>query len=1061
MKVSAKDAQVTVSPDTTVRMRSAARPPPRPTFAAEVPPRKRAPVRSATAAESAAGVLRWVMLVGVLGPVTVRIGAMDRHMRGQRQTDLLTVLLQRRGTSVPSEVLLDLVWGESPSAPGVAAVHTAVARLRRQFSDDLVETVATGYRLGSSVVTDEDDFVERVRRGRHATRTGDVEGAITLYRTGLALWRGAAAYEGADLSLVRADRARLEELRCSTAEDLAAALLDGSGPTDLVEALELAEALVREFPLRERPYALAMHAAYRSGRQVDALETYRTLRRRLRGELGIEPSPALSALHEDVLAHDPRLDRAVTQPSGPARPGSAPVTARHRRTARIAAPATPTVGRSGEVDDVLSSLTEGRRLVTIVGPGGVGKSRLLAEVGLVIADRGTPAAYLDLSSVGAVGVDELVDALAQSVGLPDPGSIALEALVASMRATDLVLLVDEAEWAPGAVATVVRAVLDGCPRVRFVVTSRVPLDTLGERRLLLGPLACPDEEANAASVAAAPAVRLLVARLTDQAPDLVLDDAAMAQMGAIARRVDGLPLALEIVAGYASSTTIADLLALVSAPLDVSATDRERPTRHRTLRETLVWSVDRLNADQQAVFRRLGVFVGPFDLAAAAAVVGPVGGETTGHEGPDGPEVPGIVRSLVREALVQVDREGPELRFRMLRTVRELALESLAADGSATATAARHRRWFAERWAGEQRSDELIEAVRSQYGDYVEALRSALEACDGASAADIVMALTRYWLFGSWNGPGLRWSTRTIDSGILTPLQRARVQVQRASLALALAPALARADAEEAAPVLAEADERDWLVTAHTASALERYASGDRDGALRSARASVAVARTTGPERLADALGVEALTLAASGEDEAARAVIAEASDLVRESGSVAARISVSSNLALALVDIGDFDRALRLLDEVGAAIPGLLGAPPDFFMLNLGWAALGAGDLDRAREAFTVGIGAGAAARADRHTAEGYAGLACVVAHERPEEGEQVIALAGELARRVGLALTPGQQGCVDSALAPLVGDGPDRRHSAVESTLGWSDTSLAAELHALLAARPPAGAG
>jgi DNA-binding SARP family transcriptional activator/predicted ATPase len=960
------------------------------------------------------------MLLEVLGPLSLRVGEQDVPLRGQRPRDVLAVLAQRRGAAVPAEVLLELVWETRAPSLTVAAVHTVVARLRSLVDEELVQTAPTGYRLGRLVELDEDGFATRVTRGREARSAGEHSRAIDELHAALGMWRGPDAFADVSDHLVDGDRARLDELRSAAAEDLAAALLAGSDLARPGEALDVATGLIARHPLRERPYALAMRAAYRLGRQADALETYRRLRQRLHEDLGVEPSPELAALFADVLA---QRDTVVRD-----EPGSTP---RRASMTLVAAPTTPTVGRDTELTAVLDALSQGHRLITVTGPGGVGKSRLLAEVGTALARQGRASAHLDLAPVGDAGTDEVVDALARSVAAHDTGSVTLDAVVAALRPLELVLLVDEAEWAPETVAAVLGALLEGCPGVAVVVTSRVPLNVSGERRLLLTPLALAPEGAPPSDVAASPAVRLLVDRLADHAPDLQLTEADVLRVGDIARRVDGLPLALEIVAGYAASRSVAELLALTLRPLDVTATDRGRSGRHRSLRETLLWSVDRLDPPRRRVFGRLGVFAGPFDLAAAVSVVG---------EGA-APDVPEVVRGLVREALVQLEREGDVLRFRMLRTVRELAWESLATESERAQTMRRHRNWFARRWRGHPRSDALVEDVRRHYGDHVAALRSALDERDGETAGDLVLTLTQYWLFGSWTGPGLRWTTRAIDSGVLAPLERARVQVQRASLALAVDPALVHADASAAAPVLLAADDRHWLITAHTSRTLELYASGDRQGSVAAAADAVSIARTTTSERLADALGVQALALAAAGHVAGARAATDEALAIVSRGGSAAARISVCSNVSLALLDIGDPEGALSLLDDVAAEIPGLLGGPPDFFALNTGWAALGLGELGRAEDAFRAGLGP--AVMAIRSTAEGYCGLAAALVLSGAPDGCRALAVAGELAERVGLVLTPGQEASVGAARA-LCG-------TASESAQPCSDSDVMDHLRSL----------
>ncbi len=508
------------------------------------------------------------MHIGILGPLLVQRDGRAVTPSGQRPRDVLAVLLQRRGQYVPPEVILDLVWAQQAASLSVAAVHTVVARLRRGLGPDAVETHETGYRLSPAATTDAEAFGEQVRRARDVAAGRGREQAIGLFREAIGLWRSPTAYEGVSDELVLAERARLDELRSTAVEDLAAALLDQHTVGSAEEALELCTGLARRHPLRERPHGLAMVAAYRCGRQAEALEIYRSLRRRLRAELGIDPSPALAAVHAQVLAQDSALD------------GSAPPTPAVRgrpvlRARCVPVPANPTVGREADIAAVVDAVNAGRRLITVVGPGGVGKSRVLAEVAAALAGP-REVGYLDLSGLSGLDMDGLAEAAALAFGHAVPADDAVAGLVSILTPLSLVMLVDEAEWVLDAVAGVLRRVLDACPGVSFVVTSRVPLEIVGERRAVLEPLSCPPAGADVDTVTRSAAVQLLTDRLLDQVPDLAPDDAELQLLARIARRLDGLPLALELVAGHAATRTLDELADLIESPLDVAAGDRDR-----------------------------------------------------------------------------------------------------------------------------------------------------------------------------------------------------------------------------------------------------------------------------------------------------------------------------------------------------------------------------------------------------------------------------------------------------------------------------------------------------
>ena len=525
-------------------------------------------------------------------------------------------------------------------------------------------------------------LAERARRGLDRHRFLE---AADDFRAALALWRPGEALGGVSDEIVTVDRARLAEQRAQVGEELISLLVDRL-PAELADAAERAGRLIADHPLRERPYQLGMLAAYRRGRQADALALYGELRRRLLDELGVDPGPGSNALHRAILRQDPALDP--------------PEAARTRAPARLRAsclpePTSPIIAREPELSSVDAALEGGRRLVTLVGPGGVGKSRLLAELGRRWGR--SRVVYTDLSGLSGVSVEDLADVMALAHQVRVSGTSALEAIVAAVGEQRLLLLVDEAEWVSDALGPITAAVLDGCPQARVVITSRRPLELPGEHVITVLPLALPRPGSGIDQVLDAPAIQLLVERLADRGLRVARDRASARLVGEIAGGVDGLPLGLEIVAAQAASRSLDDLVTLVRKPLDVASAGRSGNPRHRSLRETVRWSAERLDEPHRRVLARLSVFAGPFDLDAARAVADPLV-----------VDFDAAVAALVRDALLIVDRSGPaRLRFRLLRTVRQLAAEQLTRDEAADARS-RHRSWYAARWRGQPRRDDLL-----------------------------------------------------------------------------------------------------------------------------------------------------------------------------------------------------------------------------------------------------------------------------------------------------------------------------------------------------------------
>lgn len=956
------------------------------------------------------------MRVGVLGPLLAEGSGGESTLRGQRPRDVLAVLLQRRGHIVPPDTLLELVWGDAARDLSASTVHTVVARLRRSLGSATIETHDAGYRLGRAVRIDSDDFDAALRRAREATAAGDATGAVAAYREAVAVWRGPRAFDGVSDELVLADRARLDEARAQTIDELAAALLATGSPSDTDEAFALITALTQDHPLREGSHRTAMLAAVRSGRQAHALEIYRALRARLRTELGIEPSPPTAALHQRILEQDPTLDLAakakvpvVRAPDsrGGLRPGP-------REAGRVPTPLTPTVGRDQEVTTVLTLLEQGRRLVTILGPGGVGKSRLLAEVGARLsADPGQEVVYVDLAGLGVSAAADIADAVSVSFRLPVSPEDPVTGLVHELTDGSLVVLVDEAEWSSPAVAEVASRILQGCPEIRLVVTSRVPLEVLGESRVLLAPLACPTEGASGADARTAPAVRLLEDRLRDHAPDMVIEDADGAHLGRWARRVDGLPLALELLAGYAASRTLAELEPLVEAPLDVASPEVGHRPRHRSLRDTLVWSVERLSPSERTVLRRLGVFAGSFDVSAARAVVG-------GSKQPVAVE--GALGALVREALVHLDRRGPRTRVRLLRTVRDLALEELTSAGEIEQVRQRHREWYAARWRGQPLHDELVIEVGESYDDYLEALRQALAARDARSVADLAIALGRRWAFAEAAGVGVRWLERVLAADLLGPVETARVQV----LLVGLAHHVSWTDSPHLVGATHEvlADDPEWLAQSLLLESVHSYVSGDLERAVAASGRMVEVAREGARSLLPEALASFAVMLATAGHRERALATADESWALIGASPTAVHFTAVVPKIGLALVDADEPQRAYDIFTTAIADVGARLGVqPPLTLVTNVGWAALG---IDRPAEALRWFGRAGTSGfHRGLFLAEDSVGSACALASLGHPDAGALLDAADELCRRHALSLSPrqGAHRAAARALAPSTG--------------------------------------
>ncbi|MFT3853257.1 MAG: BTAD domain-containing putative transcriptional regulator [Ilumatobacteraceae bacterium] len=566
-----------------------------------------------------------------------------------------------------------------------------------------------------------------------------------------------------------------------------------------------AEVAVGDEPLREQRWAMLMIALYRCGRQADALRAYQRLRAALGADLGIEPSPGLTRLDTAILCQDPMLDGApVRQLLAPARPAVS--AAAHRRSAANVASLPPSrdrlIGRERDLAE-LSVLTSAARLVTLVGVGGVGKTRLAIETARLIADRFRTTVFVDLSAVTDPAQVVTATVTALQVPIP-PGVSPAQALIASAGGAATLLVIDNAEHVVDAVAGLVELILDRCQAWRVVVTSRQALRVRGEHVRPVEPLD-----------AVSTAVDLFHDRLGRSADhDQVVE---------LCRRLDGLPLAIELAAATCRSVGIDDVVRDLDARLDVLLDRRPSDGRHTSLRATIEWSHDLLTTAERQLLRRLSVFAGSFDADAVDVVCGPLDSTTS---------IAGVLASLVDKSLAVFDHDHG--RHRLLETVRRFAAERLDAGEQATYREA-HARWYldalcarpwvdvttlhpfvpdaanliaaADWWTAQRRHREVVVLLsRSagvwvgvmQEGDVAARALAAYEQCrDRLTPCEEAIACA---FFGAALHPARRWRRRGVDVDPQLACRQAR------SNAVALA--LADADDRPAAAIDAIAELR-------------------------------------------------------------------------------------------------------------------------------------------------------------------------------------------------------------------------------------------------------------
>ncbi|MER5562993.1 BTAD domain-containing putative transcriptional regulator [Streptomyces sp. NPDC002506] len=665
---------------------------------------------------------------------------------GARLRALLTVLALRPGRAAPVGLLVDEVWGDRPPADAPAALQALVGRLRRALGHDAVFSAGSG---GYGLAAEADDIdLHRFERlaadGARALEEGDAAKAATLLDDALALWAGPALADLPEPGTLgaRAESRRLDVRRLR----LGAALALGRAGETLAELAVLCDG----HPLDEPLHALRIKALRAAGRPAEALAAYESVRATLAEELGADPGPELRSIHAELL-------NPAAEPSPPAAPAHGNLRAR----------LTSFVGREADLADIRGDL-ESARLVTLLGPGGAGKTRLsqeaadglaacwpdgvwLAELAPVEDPSGVPAAVL--TAVGArktvlhaVGADEF---RAADPHADDP----VVRLAEHCGPRRMLLLLDNCEHVIGAAAELAEYLLARCPQLVVLATSREPLGVPGELVRPVEPLPAPF------------ALRLFAERGAAARPGFRVegDPEAAAE---ICRRLDGLPLAIELAAARLRMLTPRQIADRLDDRFQLlTSGSRTVLPRQQTLRAVVDWSWDLLESAERAVLGRLAVFAGGCELAAAEAVCAEGGAST-------GPDVASVLGSLVDKSLVVAAPDGTgEMRYRLLETVAEYAAERLAEAGDRAAAERRHLTYYRElarRADAELRGPGQRTAIHTferEYENLRTALRRSVAVRDEHEALCLVHALLWYWQMRDLRGDSRHWGREVAALG--------------------------------------------------------------------------------------------------------------------------------------------------------------------------------------------------------------------------------------------------------------------------------------------------------
>jgi predicted ATPase/DNA-binding SARP family transcriptional activator len=664
---------------------------------------------------------------GVLGPLLVERDGQSLFVASGHQRTLLALLLAS-DQPIARDRLIDELWGESPPPTAAKALSVFLSRMRAQLGEVIVFS-GGAYRLEAG------DFELDANRLRTLLLRARAEPANRrdLLAEALALFRGEPLADVDSDGLVARWRRTLELERLEAMIARIDADLDEGVGSELVVELD---GLLDANPYEERIWGQLMVALARSGRQADALETYQRVRRLLAYELGIEPGQPLARIHAAILdGGDGWLSGAaptVVEPDAAAAGGSL-------GAAAVPRPLGALIGREGELSE-LSGLLEDRRLrlLTLVGAGGVGKTRLALELAHRLQRSFEDgAAFVDLGQLGDARLltTEIAAALGARDGVAPPP---VERLGQAIAGRELLLVLDNFEHLLPA-ASELAELLAAAPGVQVIVTSRAPLRIRGEQLFEVEPLELPVDEV-AATASASPAIELFLERGRAIDRRLQADPASMRLIASICRRVEGLPLGIELAAAQLRVLTLAQLELSLQRPLNPGAqVPRDLPDRQQTLEQTIRWSFNLLTPGARELLLAAGVFRGGFRIEALAAVVGRAPQTDLGEL---------LDASLVR-------REGDAPRFGMLELVRAFVAAELEANGTRAELLARHRAYFcriadavgAELHDGDPRGS-LADQLRPEYANLRAALDDAFASGDRDSALGLVRGTRALWYSG-------------------------------------------------------------------------------------------------------------------------------------------------------------------------------------------------------------------------------------------------------------------------------------------------------------------------
>jgi predicted ATPase/DNA-binding SARP family transcriptional activator len=898
------------------------------------------------------------------GPRRLAIG-------GRRQLTLLSFLLLHANEAVSSDAVSDAIWGPARSRSD-NRLPMAIVRLRRALEplnrngEPPLRTVGSCYMLSVGPgELDAEAFRAGVQAGRRALQAGEAGRAAELLVTALGLWRGPALAEVAFEDFAQAETRRLEELRLVAIETRIDADLELGRHHELVGELE---ALVSKQPTREGLAAQLMVALYRCGRQADALEVYRRTRTHLIEELGLDPGPALRALQIEILEQVPslQLGRAplpLVEVSFAVDPAALPVAS------------TATIGRRGEVEALCDLFTRrGVRLVTLTGPGGVGKTRVALEAAHALqASFADGACWVELA--GVARPEDVGSTVTKALGVtPVPGERAEDTLPRAVAGKRLLLVIDNFEHVLDA-AGLVGELHGTCPQLGLLITSREALNLTGEHRVVVAPLAVPalTDAVSVDEIESTDASALLLAAARRHDSRFFVTPSGAPAIARICARLDGLPLALELAAARTEVLSVEELDGLLEASGDeLGAAPRDAPARHHTMSATIEWSYRLLNTDEEHAFARFAVFAGGATLDAARSVTGATAS---------------AIEALIAKSLLERRRQAPgRTRLVMLETIKQYALARLTEDLDERAAREAHLEYYlrivghATPFLSTHAERDALVAIDTEIDNILGALAWALEQAP-ERALRLAGKLGDYWYI-SGDAEGLPWLDAVIRAAPegAPPEALARAHLARSQQLFFRMEHPAGAEAARTSLELYErAGEHAGISNANNWLSTFALVRGEVDEMRKHAELSCQHAGRAGDDHL---LGRALLSLASALPSQERRRAVERGAELLTQAGNYRDLAIGYSNAAWEALKEDDLTEAVAWL-ELALHTVEHARAPHTLVLIlgNLGFANLLCTDFELARAAFARQLDLCSDHGLPSGAHEGLAGLAALAA--------------------------------------------------------------------------------